>query len=296
MAQVWRVLSFAFLLLCLAMPAQAVEAKKKVKQVAAPSTAMTFAIVRSGVSGCEPNCPQWIAAEGDFKPGTAGEFKTFLKKIVKRRLPIVITSPGGDVNSALAMGQMIHERKLDVTVGWTLYTGCAPTKKDCVLPKEQGGVYRGLVISMRAYCFSACPFVLAAGQSRVVKSGAYVGVHEITTQPFYQKVRYYETYRMVKGHKKVLSRKILSRKNIVGKTTTKLSKSFDKRLKSYLTTMGVNLSMLDLLHLAPPSSIHTLSPEEMKSTGLVTDYDTARELVANSLCAQAVPADNCVKL
>jgi hypothetical protein len=93
---------------------------------------------------------------------------------------------------------------------------------------------------------------LAAGQKRVVKSGAHVGVHEITTQPFYQRVRYYETCRIVRGHKKILSRKIVSRKNIVGKTTTKMSKSFDKKLRTYLTVMGVNLTMLDLLHLAPP--------------------------------------------
>jgi hypothetical protein len=75
-----------------------------------------------------------------------------------------------------------------------------------------------------------------------------------------------------------------------------MSKSFEKKLWTYLTVIGVDLTMLDLLHLAPPSSIHNFSPDEMKSTGLVTDYDTARELVTNSLCAQAVPADNCVKL
>ena len=84
-------------------------------------------------------------------------------------------------------------------------------------------------------------------------------MHEITTQPITQRIRYNETYRMVNGKKKVLSRKVVSRKNIIGKATTKLSKPFDRKLKAYLNTMGVSLTMLDLLHLAPPSSIHNLT-------------------------------------
>ncbi len=168
-----------------------------------------------------------------------------------------------------------------------------PTVKTCKLPKAQKGVYAGLVMTSRGYCLSACPFVFAAGQKRILGAGAILGVHEITTQPITQRIRYNETYRIVNGKKKVLSRKVVSRKNIIGKTTTKLSKPFDKKLKAYLNTMGVSLAMLDLLHLAPPSAIHTLTTEEMKSTNLVTASGNAAELVANSLCKAATPADNC---
>ena len=118
-------------------------------------------------------------------------------------------------------------------------------------------------------------------------------MHEITTQPITQRIRYNETYRMVNGKKKVLSRKVVSRKNIIGKATTKLSKPFDKKLRAYLNTMGVSLAMLDLLHLAPPSSIHTLTTEQMKSTNLVTASGYAADLVSNSLCKTPTPADNC---
>ena len=193
----------------------------------------------------------------------------------------------------MAIGQMIRERKLDVLVGWTLFTGCNPTAKTCKLPKAQKGVYAGLAMTSRGYCLSACPFLFAAGQKRILGAGAFLGVHEITTQPITQRIRYNETYRMVNGKKKVLSRKVVSRKNIIGKPTTKLSKSFDKKLKAYLNTMGVSVAMLDLLHLAPPSAIHTLSYDEMKSTNLVTAFGDAAELVSNSLCKTATPADNC---
>ena len=57
--------------------------------------------------------------------------------------------------------------------------------------------------------------------------------------------------------------------------------------------MGVSVAMLDLLRLAPPSAIHTLSYDEMKSTNLVTAFGDAAELVSNSLCKTATPADNC---
>jgi hypothetical protein len=281
------------LLLVQAVTVETATTKKKPVEKAPVSPPMIFAIVRSGTVGCEPNCPQWISAEGQIMPGSASQFRKILKQAGKLRLPVVITSPGGDVEAALAIGQMIRERKLDVLVGWTLFTGCNPTVKTCKLPKAQKGVYAGLALTSRGYCLSACPFILASGQKRILGAGAFLGVHEITTQPITQRIRYNETYRIVNGKKKVLSRKVVSRKNIIGKPTTKLSKSFDKKLKAYLNTMGVSLAMLDLLHLAPPSAIHTLTYDEMKSTNLVTAFGDAAELVSNSLCKSATPADNC---
>jgi hypothetical protein len=291
-----QVLSFVVvlaLLLVHAVVGEAATTKKKPVEKVPVSPAMIFAIVRSGIVGCEPNCPQWISAEGQIMPGSANQFRKILKQAGNLRLPVVITSQGGDVEAALAMGQMIRQRKLDVLVGWTLFTGCNPTVKTCKLPKEQKGVYAGLVMTSRGYCLSACPFIFASGQKRILGSGAILGVHEITTQPITQRIRYNETYRIVNGKKKVLSRKVVSRKNVVGKATTKLSKSFDKKLKAYLNTMGVSLAMLDLLHLAPPSAIHTLNDNEMKSTNLVTALGNATDLVSNSLCKTTPPADNC---
>ena len=106
-------------------------------------------------------------------PGSARQFRKILKQAGKLRLPVVITSPGGDVEAALAIGQMIRERKLDVLVGWTLFTGCNPTVKTCKLPKEQKGVYAGLAMTSRGYCFSACPFILASRAETDPGDGRY---------------------------------------------------------------------------------------------------------------------------
>ena len=291
-SRVWRLVLAALCLLALFSTVQAATQKKPAaKEPEIP--AMTFYVVRSSVTGCEPNCPQWIAAEGQIMQSSASQFRKFLKKVGKLKLPVIITSPGGDVTSALAIGEMIRERKLDVAVGWTLYSDCSPLAKSCKLPKSQKGVYRGLAMTGRGYCTSACPFILAAGQKRVADISTYVGVHEISVQPITQRIRYYETYRIVNGKKKVVSRKVVSRKNIVGKVTTKLSKPFNRRLKSYLEKMGVDIAMLDLLYKAPPSSIYQLTTQEMKTVNLVTFFSPADSLVAPVLCGTK-PAENCV--
>lgn len=267
------------------------------KPAAAPSEPpMTVAVVRSSSPGCEPNCPQWIAAEGRITAQSPGLFKKALKLAGQTRLPVIITSPGGDVEAALAIGAMIRLRKLDVAVGWTLYSGCGPAQTDCELPKQQAGTFRGMVFTYRAYCASACPFILAAGQQRLLGPGAVAGVHQISTTMVQDRLLYREKYIIVSGKKEVISRTLISRKPAKSIVTTKLAKSLRRTLTAYLTTMGVGTGLLELFELAPPSSIHLLQPGEVTSTKLVTAFMPAGSLVETSLCQAATPAGNCVKL
>ena len=80
------------------------------------------------------------------------------------------------MNAALAIGQLIRARKLDVAVGFTYYAGCEPKNKACALPMAQKGVYRGLIFGNNAFCSSACPLILASGLRRIHSAGASVGV------------------------------------------------------------------------------------------------------------------------
>ncbi|HUR42840.1 MAG TPA: hypothetical protein VMZ01_01945 [Aestuariivirga sp.] len=257
---------------------------------------MTVVVVRSSVSGCEPDCPQWIAAEGRITGNTPALFKKALKLAGKKRLPVIITSPGGDVDAALAIGTLIRARKLDVAVGWTFFTGCWPQLKGCKLPKQQAGVYRGTAVTYRAYCASACPFILAAGQQRLLGPGAAAGVHQISTTMIEDRTLYRESYIVVKGKKKVLSRTLISRKPVTRSVTTKLGKSQRGKLTGYLKDMGVRAEFLGIFDKAPPSSIYVLQPQEAASTKLVTAFLAAGSLVDASRCQGAARADNCVKL
>ncbi|TIM19564.1 MAG: hypothetical protein E5Y61_34240, partial [Mesorhizobium sp.] len=60
---------------------------------------MRFIIARSSAVGCKPNCPEWISAEGAIAAGTPALLKRVLKKLGTRKLPIIVNSPGGDVDA-----------------------------------------------------------------------------------------------------------------------------------------------------------------------------------------------------
>lgn len=287
---VGRSLAFAALAWTLA----AIPAFAAPKKAAPPQDPpLTAHIVRSSMPGCEPDCPQWIAVSGALTAGSPAVFKKALKQAGKARLPVIINSPGGDVDAALAIGRMIRERKLDVAVGWTLYSGCAPKDKACKLPKADKGVYRGLIFAFNGYCLSACPFILAAGQKRLAGGGALVGVHQISSQSIQERVTYREEYRMVNGKKKVISRKVLGRKTVKGKVTAKMSKPLRRKLEAYLQGMGVKPALVDLLDRAPPESIYLLQHDDLNSTDLATSQESAVTMGDPGLCKFDQPAENC---
>ncbi len=289
-------------LTALALLAGAGEAatKKKPKKVEPERPAfdlpMRVVVVRNNIGKCEPTCPQWISAEGQITAGSPAVFKKTLASLGDQKLPVVITSPGGDVDAALAIGELIRKSHLDVAVGGTYFGGCAPHKKACKLPKEQKGVYRGIVIGGQGFCVSACPLILAAGEHRFGGPGTYIGVHQISRTISREQVRYLERYRIVNGKKLIMSRKIVSRKPMKSYVSTKLDKRLEKKLIAYLKRTGVDNSLLALFGRAPPSSMYQMTEKELSTTRLVTDAKSSADLAQSSLCTATPPAGNCVPL
>lgn len=251
-------------------------------------------VVRNIIGNCEPLCPQWISAEGQITAKSPAVFRKALAKIGDQKLPVVITSPGGDLDAALAIGDMIRKRGLDVAVGGTHFGGCAPFQKSCKLPKEQKGIYRGFVVTQQGFCVSACPMILAAGAHRFGGPENYIGVHKISRVITREKVRYLERYLIVNGKKKVVSRKIVSRKPMKSQISTKLDKRLEKKLVAYLKKMGVEPKLLALFDRAPPSSMYRLMGDELRTTKLVTDSTPSADLALVGRCLAAPPAANCV--
>lgn len=251
-------------------------------------------VVRNIIGNCEPLCPQWISAEGQITAKSPAVFRKALAKIGDQKLPVVITSPGGDLDAALAIGDMIRKRGLDVAVGGTHFGGCAPFQKSCKLPKEQKGIYRGFVVTNQGFCVSACPMILAAGERRFGGPENYIGVHKISRVITREKVRYLERYLIVNGKKKVVSRKIVSRKPMKSQISTKLDKRLEKKLVTYLKKMGVEPKLLALFDRAPPSSMYRLMGDELRTTKLVTDITPSADLALVGRCLAAPPAANCV--
>ncbi|MEP6566554.1 MAG: hypothetical protein ABJB10_15575 [Mesorhizobium sp.] len=175
-------------------PAKAVTVEAKVTPVTPvePETVkqdgggdMRFVLVRGRSFLCDPDCPEWISAEGTIALGTPERLRQLLDTIGHRRLPVVISSPGGDVLGALATGRLIRERKLDVAIAATDFVGCEPGKGDC---KAEDGVYVGLTNDAVGACDSACAIMLAGGVRRLVGPQARLSVHSLGLE---QKVRTY---------------------------------------------------------------------------------------------------------
>lgn len=256
---------------------------------------MKFVVVRSSSPNCEPSCPQWIWARGSIEPGTAAAFKKFLKKTVgNRRLPVVISSPGGDIDSAMAMGRMIRERKLDVGVGSAYLTGCPVGEKDCKAGKAKSGMQYGVIVDYGQYCNSACPLVLAGGIGRFAGPTTYVGVHQITTTVTRENIRYREKYKVVKGKKRVVEKKIVSRKTISSYQTTKLSKSTERKVLAYLKEMGVAKSYFATAQATPAKDLRQLDDMELFAMNVTTGRKAAGHFTRAGVCQAGRPAAHCV--
>ena len=144
---------------------------------------MRFVVARSSAPGCEPNCPEWISAEGDIVAGTPDLLKSTLKKLGGRKLPIIVNSFGGNVDAALQLGRIIRKNKLDIAIGKTEFSDCWPGTDGCGFSYGKGSAYLGQA-SDGASCNSACPLMFAGGVRRVAGGWNYLGVHQITTTWF----------------------------------------------------------------------------------------------------------------
>jgi hypothetical protein len=203
---------------------------------------MRIVRVTSSDPACEPDCPEWISAEGRIVPGTAGAFRKAILDLGGRRLPVLISSHGGSLGDALRMGELIRERRLAVAVARTLIANCPERAPACPAA-------RGQAITGGAFCASACPLILAAGVERLVGPVTMVGVHQIT--------------------------EVLAEKEGLAHLTT-IKKIYepgyaDAAVQAYLAAMGVGEPVMTLLRKTPASSIRWLSLPEIAASHLATE-------------------------
>jgi hypothetical protein len=255
---------------------------------------MTVSIVRAWSQTCEPTCPEWISAEGEITGATPTAFARVFKAMGKKKLPIVIRSPGGSINAAVDIGYMIRKRGLNVAVGATSFQGCAPNEKSCKLPADQHGVYRGSAMDYGGFCYSACPLILASGTTRLASYGTDVGVHQPKTIWTQQRYTYRETYRIINGKKKVLSRKIISRSSAGTKVTFGYDKRLRKQLTSFYRQMGVDTAILADSDKASFQKMNQLTGIRVNELHLRTGPQSVGVLTKPSICNVTDVPPNCV--
>jgi hypothetical protein len=227
---------------------------------------MRFARVVSADPACQPNCPEWLSAEGRIEPGAARAFAEAVERLNGRRLPILIHSPGGSVPDAAAMGELIRAKGLAVAVARTLITNCPEASAKC--PDGPGRAITG-----GATCASACVLVLAGGVERLAAPSALIGVHQITTL-----VSETEGLAHLKS-----TRKLYEQRGV------------DAAVEAYLAAMGVGEPVMTLMRKTWAASIRWLSLAELKDSHLATlALDAAEPILAsgaNGLNGRAFDGD-----
>ena len=167
-------------------------------------TPIRFVRVVSAATNCQPDCPEWVSAEGDITAGSAQTFARFMSELGGRRLPILINSRGGSNVDAIAMGRLIRALRLVVSVAHTDLSPCPAAAPDCSLTP-------GAATAPGARCLSACTLVLAGGVERFVNGRSGVGVHQVRLGPKTMVMRHYLVqYRIVDGKKEEISRSLTS--------------------------------------------------------------------------------------
>ena len=240
---------------------------------------MQVYLVRSAEPGCEPQCPEWIAAQGKIDGSTVARFKRVLRQLGDRKVPVLIDSNGGRVNEAFAIGRLARARGLDVVVSRTDFAACAPADAACRRRLRAEKVRLGLPRADMSKCASSCAFVLAAGTRRLVGPMAYVGVHQIRS--FYIYARVVRTYRFTATSKQLVSERRVTERVVETRTP---QKTYDE-IGRYFAEMGIGDGLTPLILATPGDRLHWLTPDELKATGLATDRLDGEQLLTRATVA-----------
>jgi hypothetical protein len=174
-----------------------------------------------------------IVAQGQIGGDEAVRFLAAMQVAQERgAMPrmLIISSPGGNLGSALKLGQALRQLRMRTVVG-------------SVAQDESG--QRALTAGG---CHSACVMVLMAGVDRSVLPGSRVGVHS----PQVVVVAGGQGYSL----DETTTRYVVQRSEPV--------------LRSYARAMGVSPAVIDVAHGVPHTSIRTLTSSELARFRLVT--------------------------
>lgn len=233
--------------------------------------AMRVVLVKGGQPNCTTDCQEWISAEGAIVGGTTQAFENALQLIGDRKVPVFIASPGGDVDAALAIGHMLREHHLTVSVAKTTFSGCAPTDKVCGKERELAD-YRGTASTKGVECASSCVIILAAGDKRFVAPDAKIGVHQVATVMFenissYKFSKYDVSDSIIQIERELVSERLIPRARMQVSNSAKI---YREQLTPYFAEMGVSDKIVALMQKTDPAHVHWMTAKELLETKLVT--------------------------
>jgi hypothetical protein len=246
----FRALIIAALLLASA-PALAAPAKRP-SPADAPAPPVMFYVAKGAPDSCGRGCDRWIAVEGQINGDAAGRFKAFIKRHLKdRQLPMYFSSPGGNLEQAIFIGNMLRELSATARVARTIVKECgfeAQTSDVCLKLKRSGRELAGDLATRNAQCNSACPYLMLGAVTREVAPDAILGVHS-------PKV----VLRAYGGQP--------TREMVVAATQRGVEHA-DKLLSNYVVKMGVEGELLDVARHTKFEDVHFLTRDEIFRFGI----------------------------
>jgi hypothetical protein len=237
-------------LLLLSAPAIAAPAPRP--SAASFGPPVMFYVAKGAPDSCGRGCDRWIAVEGQINADAAGRFKTFMKQHLKdRHLPIYFSSPGGNLEQAIFIGNMLRELSAVARVARTIVKDCgfeAQTSDVCLKLKRSGRELAGELTTHNAQCNSACPYLMLGATVREVAPDAILGVHS-------PKV----VLRASGGQP--------TREMIVEATQRGVERA-DRLLSNYVVKMGIEGELLDVARHTKFEDMHVLTRDEIFRFGI----------------------------
>jgi hypothetical protein len=174
-----------------------------------PDTPLPDRLVRTAIEAGKT-----ILLEGTISEGDGARIAQQIEELAQPPEGVILNSPGGSVRDALELGRKLRAAGLNTAM-------------------RDGDI-----------CYSACPYVLAAGVSRDIPEGGSVGVHqhyfgESTILPAFVAVE-----NIQRGQGEVMG---------------------------YLQEMGINPLVMQHALVTPPDEIYVLLPEELRAYGFVQE-------------------------
>jgi hypothetical protein len=138
--------------------------------------AMIFYAAHGADGACGPGCADWIAAEGAVQWDTYKRLINILDRQQGRKPPVIIHAYGeSNLNVAVGLGRILHERGIDTSEGATEVAACANiSAEECFALKRRGGPLDATLTTKNAYCDIACVLIFAGGVHRTLHAGTRV--------------------------------------------------------------------------------------------------------------------------
>jgi hypothetical protein len=138
--------------------------------------AMIFYAAHGADGICGPGCSEWIAAEGTVQWDTYKRLINVLDRQNGKKPPLVIHAHGeSNLNVAVGLGRILHDRGFDTMGGATEVLACAgKSETECFALKRQGGPLDAALKVQNERCDIACVLILAGGVHRTLHRGTRV--------------------------------------------------------------------------------------------------------------------------